>query len=314
MVNTADTVLHTAYRPRTFKGVLGQAATVKALVGVLERDGAHTFLLVGPSGVGKTTLARICANYLRCEPGDITEIDAATHTGIDAMREVPLTSRYQPLGKSETRVMIVDECQMLSKSAWTSILKATEEPPAHVYWFFCTTDSGKVPAAIKTRAQSFTLKLVSDPELKSLFDRVCREEKINLPGAVADLVIRQAKGSPRQMLVNLEKCRDATTKQEAAELLRAVLESDATIELCRYLAQGGSWGKGMAIMEKLRDENPEGVRIVVSNYFASAAMGAKSDDTAARFLHVLDAFCVPYATTDQLAPLLLSVGRVVLGE
>lgn len=307
-------VLHIAYRPGTFKEVIGQAAAIKSLVGVLNRDGAHTFLFCGPSGVGKTTLARIAARYLHCEDQDINEIDGATHTGIDAMREVQLTSQYQPLGKSETRVMLVDECHQLSKAAWTSMLKATEEPPAHVYWIFCTTEPTKVPAAIKTRAHTITLKLVPDKELGALYDKVCMAEGIDLHGDVGDLVIKEARGSPRQMLVNLEACRDAVTKREAAELLRTALETDATIELCRYLSNGGTWGKGMVIMEKLRGENPEGVRIVVSNYFATAAMGAKSDREALHFLSILDAFSVPYTTQDQLAPLLLSVGRAVLGE
>lgn len=311
----ADTVLHTNYRPRAFKEVIGQAAAIKSLVGVLQRDGSHTYLLIGPSGVGKTTLARICANYLRCEPNDRIEVDAATHTGVDAMRELQLSARYQPLGKSETRVYIVDECHMLSKSAWTSVLKATEEPPAHVYWFFCTTDAAKVPQAIKTRSHTVNLKAIPDKELGSLYDKVCAAENIDLPGDVGDLIIKEAKGSPRQMLVNLEACREVKTKKEAAELLRTVMESDATLALCRYLADGkGSWGKGVAILDKLRDENPEGVRIVVSNYFSAAAMGAKSDREALHFLSILDAFAFPYVNQDQLAPLLLSVGRVVLGE
>jgi DNA polymerase III gamma/tau subunit len=308
------TVLHIAHRPKTFKEVIGQAAAVKSLVGVLNRDGAHTFLFCGPSGVGKTTLARIAARYLHCEDQDINEVNGATHTGIDAMRELQLTSQYQPFGKSETRVMLIDECHQLSKAAWTSMLKATEEPPQHVYWFFCTTEPTKVPVAIKTRSHVITLKLVPDKELGVLYDKVCAAESIDLPGDIGDMVIREAKGSPRQMLVNLEACRDATSKKEAAELLRTALESDATIELCRYLANGGTWGKGIVILEKLKGENPEGVRIIVSNYFAAAAMGAKSDREALHFLSILDAFSTPYTTQDQLAPLLLSVGRVVLGE
>lgn len=305
--------LHVRYRPRKFLDVVGQAAVVKSLGKIIERDSSQCFLFSGPSGTGKTTLARICAVKLGCQPHDILEIDAASNTGVDDMRKVMDGLKYRPLGESDVKVLIVDECHMLSRNAWNSILKSTEEPPAHVYWFFCTTEASKIPPTIKTRATSYQLKPVPDKELGVLLDRVCEKEKIDVPGDVGDLIIREAGGSPRQLLVNLDICREAQTKKEAADLLKTALESDATIELARFMMAGGSWMKAMSIVGKLSEENPEGVRIVLVNYFGKALRDAKTDKAAAATLRILDAFAEPYNPSEKLSPLILSIGRALLG-
>lgn len=308
------TALHVRYRPKTLDEVVGQDVVVKALTKVIEQGDTQTFLFCGPSGCGKTTLARIVGHELGCQWKDLLEIDGATATGIDAMRVVQETLKYRPFGKSEVRMAIVDEAHMLSKSAWNSILKATEEPSPHVYWAFCTTEPGKVPPTIKTRAATFTLKSVPDKVLGKLFDEVCEAEKIELPGDIGDLIITEAKGSPRQMLVNLAVCRGITSIKEARTLLQSAQGSEVVLELCRFLAKGGSWQKAMSIVTKLEDENPEGVRIIIANYFGSVAKGARSDQSAAAALSILDCFSTSYNQSDGKAPLLLSIGRALLAE
>lgn len=313
-MSSLSEALHTKHRPRKFADVIGQDAVIKSLSGMLERDQSQAFLLIGPSGTGKTTLARIAALKLGCKASDMQEVDAASHTGVDAMRQVAQNLHFTPMGGSDTRVVIVDEAHMLSKSAWNSLLKVLEEPPAHVYWFLCTTEPGKVPRTVMTRCASFTLKLVPEKSLKDLLSRVCEKEGIKLVDGVDDLVVKEADGSPRQLLVNLAAVVTATDKREAAELLKAALESDATRELCQFLLNGGSWLRAMGIVNKLAEENPESVRIVVMNYMASVLKGAKSDKEAIHVLSVMDAFCHPYNSSERLAPLLLSVGRVLLGS
>lgn len=304
--------LHTKYRPRTFEEVVGQGATVKSLKGVLKRGDSQAFLFSGPSGCGKTTLARIAAEQVGCHPKDVLEIDAATYTGIDAMRQVQSTLQYRPFGKSEARAVIIDECHQLSKQAWQSLLKVIEEPPEHVSWFLCTTEAGRVPATIKTRCASFTLKLVKDDVITGLIEEVMEAEGFELAPEITKLVVKEAHGSPRQALVNLGKVQDCKDRKEVAEVLTSALESDATIELARFLINGGSWLKAMVIVGKLEEENPESVRIVISNYMSAAARGAKSEREALRFLTVLDAFSEPYNASERLAPLLLSIGRVLI--
>lgn len=306
--------LHRKYRPEYFEDVIGQDATIKSLKGAIKRKDVHSFLLSGPSGCGKTTLARIIAAEVGCNPRSLIEVDAATTSGVDAMRALQEPLQYRPFDGGEARGVIVDECHALSKAAWQALLKAIEEPQQYVYWFFCTTELGKVPGTIKTRCASYLLKSVPDALLSKLADRVCKHEKIKLAQGVHDILIRASNGSPRQMLVNLAQVRDAADRKEAAETLRTVIDSDGSLELARFLLKGGSWAKAMAIFEKVENENPEGVRIIVCNYMASVLKGATSDKQALRVLSILDNFSHEYNASEKSAPLLLSIGRSLFGE
>jgi DNA polymerase III gamma/tau subunit len=304
-------VLHKKYRPKTFAEVVGQAAVTSSLSKMIERHGSQAFLFSGPSGTGKTTLARIAASKLGCTPTNIIEIAAAKFTGVEDMRQLQDGLQYRPFGKSTQKAFILDECHRLSRQAWDSLLKVIEEPPDHVTWFLCTTEVNKVPNTIKTRCAAFTLKPVEGKYLGELLDRICDKEKLDLPDDVGDLIIKEAKGSPRQMLVNLALCRDTKTKKQAADILRTALQSDPTLELCRFLMAGGSWTKAAAILAKLEGENPEGVRILVVNYVAAALRNAKGEKEARFMLGILEFFSEPYNSSENMAPLLLSVGRVL---
>jgi DNA polymerase III subunit gamma/tau len=308
------TVLHKKYRPDRWEDVVGQRHIVASLQKIIKRQSSQAFLFIGPSGTGKTTLARIVAKEFGCLSKDILEIAAAVFTGVDSMRQVQESLQYKPFGKGEKRAIIVDEAARLSGAAWDSILKATEEPPPHVIWLFCTTEPQKVPAAIKTRCTTSSLKPVSDDELRDLLDYVCKEEGFKTADAVRGLIVKEANGSPRQALVFLEQCADITDRRVAADILRTALESDASLELCRLVVNGGSWSKAMGFLEKLDGENPEGTRILVVNYIAKVLQNAKSDKEVCHLLRVMEAFSTPYNASERNAPLLLSVGRVLFGE
>ena len=251
------------------------------------------------------------ARLLGCRAQDILEIDAATHTGIDSMRAVQEIIQYRPFGKSKFRAVIIDECHAVSKQAWMSMLKSIEEPPAHVAWFLCTTDPAKVPQTIKTRCSALALRLVPDPEMRKLCARVADAEGIKLLPEVRDAVIREAEGSPRQMLVNLALCRDAKSRKEASALLRAALESDAVVDLCKFLMQRGSWSAAAALLDKLVDEPPESVRIAVCNYLGGALRRARSDKDACALLALLEPFAEPFAAGSDRAMLAMAVGRAL---
>lgn len=305
--------LHVKYRPKKFEDVVGQNSIVKSIQSMIKKGSVHTFLFDGPSGCGKTTLARICAREVGCDPEYVLDIDAATNTGVENIRAVQEVLRYKPLGDGKVRVVILDECHMLSKSAWNSMLKVVEEPPEHIYWFFCTTELGKVPATIKTRCAKASLKALSFDDLKILLQRVLKKEKATMDKKILDVVIGEAYGSPRKALVNLESCLEATSVREASEILQSAVASDSTIELCRFLVKGGgSWGAAMKIVEKLKDVESESVRIVLCNYVAAVLKKVKSTRDAGRHLAILEAFEGPYHQSEKQAPLLLSLGRVLL--
>lgn len=304
------TALATKHRPLNFETVKGQDKAIKALKTVLDADTASTFLFSGPSGTGKTTLARITSAYLECDK-DLLEIDAASNSGVDKMREVMELMRYTPVGGNGGRAAIVDECHRLSGQAWDALLKATEEPKKGVFWFFCTTNLGKVPKTIMTRCAHIQLKPVSDDDLESVVLRVAKKEGIDVTDGVLQIICREAMGSPRQALANLALAANATTAKEASALLHSAVDSDAVRELCQFLLKGGSWPKVMSILSRLEDESFEGVRIVVTNYMGAVLKGAKSDREAMATLHIIEQFSNEYNQSEGIAPLLLSVGRSI---
>ena len=309
------TTFITKYRPRTFAEVVGQETVVRSLQGAVKRGSSKTFLFTGPSGTGKTTLARIVAKEVGCLPADLLEIDSATYTGIDDMRAVTASLLYKPLGEGSVKAIIIDEAQGLSKAAFQSLLKILEEPPAHVFWFLCTTDPTRIPVTIHTRCTRYDLKAVSTSTLALLLDDIAAKEKIfdGPQGAkVIDLCAQEANGSPRQALTNLALCEGASTFAEAKELLRSAIESEEAITLVRALVRGAGWDEVQRLLNGLAGVNPESVRHVVRAYVSKMVLGAKSEQAAGRGLEILDAFSEPFNSSDGLAPLLLACGRVLL--
>lgn len=297
--------LHTKYRPKTFKQFIGQGAITASLEKALDKGLSHCFLLVGPSGVGKTSLARAAALKLGCKRPD--EINAAKFTGVDDMRALTDTLQYRPFG-DEPKVIIVDEAHMISKAGWNSLLKDTEEPPDWCYWFLCTTDVGKVPATIKTRCTTYTLKLVDVETLYELILDICNKEKLNTNNKILRLCAEEAQGSPRQAIVNLEVCMEAKDLEEAKELLQSASESPQAIDLARALIKGAKWKDIQGLLRGMKDLNPESVRHVVRAYITAVALNNPNP----KIIEILDEFCTPFNSGDGISPLLVACAKVVL--
>lgn len=301
------------YRPQAWDEVVGHPAQVKALRNALTKSTNRSFLFTGPSGVGKTTLARLAAREVGCV--DLLEIDAATYTGIDEMREVAAGLQYQPLGKDAVKAVIIDEFHALSKAAVQSLLKIIEEPPPWVWWFLCTTEPARVLKTIETRCFRCDLKPVKVDVLYSWLADVADAEEIlqsKHGDTVIDLCTTEAQGSPRQALANLALCAAAGSLKEAQELLRSAQESTEAIELARALSAGHSWGDVQKILKGFQDINPESVRHLVRAYATKVAISVKDEAVCGRHIEILDAFSTPFNPADGISPLVLACGKVVL--
>jgi replication-associated recombination protein RarA len=300
-VNVTDS-LYNRYRPSRYTEVLGQHAAVRGLQAAIG-DGSHAFLLAGPAGTGKTSLARIAARELSAH---LLEVPAAFFTGVDDMRRLLDGMSYAPFGGLPNKAFLLDEAHRLSANAWDSLLKAVEEPPAHVYWLFCTTLPDKVPKTIQTRCSVIRLKPVASKVIEALLDKVCRNEGYHANGEVLRYVAAEALGSPRQALSMLPLVQDARDRQEAMAALRGAGDDDPPLQLCRFLLKGGSWRAAMAIVRDVEDA--ESCRLAICGYFTKVAL---SGDGSTRALAVLQAFDRPYSPHEGLAPLLLSLGELL---
>lgn len=303
------------YRPTDYEHVVGQAAAVKQLRNMLSKKLTQAIMLSGPSGTGKTTLARIAAKHnLQCGPADIHDFDAASNTGVDDVRRIQELMRFRPLGGSARRAVIIDEAHRLSGNAWDALLKVTEEPPAHLYWFLCTTNPAKVPATIKTRFSNVQLKAVTITDLEKLGDRVLTAEGIEMDDAVFMLAVNNANGSPRQLLNNLGAVAAAANRKEAAELLTGVGETvPEMIELARLLAKPGKpLIKDCMALVKAIEGNYEGARIVIFNYLSKVAEGG-NEKFAPLLGWRMRQFATPYRTGEDRALLICSVHDSLYG-
>ena len=219
--------LYTKYRPQTFEQVVGQKHVVETLKrAVVEGRTSHAYLFCGPRGTGKTTMARLLAKALMCEKGpgqlpdgtceqcrliaagehpDVAELDAASRTGVDNVREEILSRvNYAPtLGRC--KVYIIDEVHMLTPAAFNALLKTLEEPPEHVVFIMCTTDPQKILATILSRVQRFDFHSIGNDEMQAHLAYVCGEEGFTYDDAALELVVRHAHGGMRDALTSLEQ-------------------------------------------------------------------------------------------------------------
>lgn len=304
--------LHLKYRPKSFDGVLGHDTTVKSLQNVLEKGLCHSFLLSGPKGVGKTTLARLIAKTVKTAKQNILEINAAYFTGVDSMRSLTDQAAYYGLGESSTKTIILDEAHQLSKAAWQTLQKPVEEPPSSVYWVFCTTEPGKIPETISSRCVCYTLSPLLEEDIADLIGQVAQQEDLGLSEEVINLIARKSEGSPRRALTCLSACASCGTKQEALEILRTIEDEDGeVIAFCRALIKGEPWINLMKIIKSLKATNAESIRLVTLSYMSTVIMNSKSPKDCERALSVLECFSTYCNQSEGMAPILLSLGRLM---
>ena len=214
------------YRPQRFSDIIGQETVVRTLQNAIEQHRIHhAYLFSGVRGIGKTTVARILAKALNCVQGpaaepdnqcticreitegidlDVREIDAATYTGVDSIRELRDVTQFQP-ARDRFRIFIIDEAHMLSQGAWNALLKLIEEPPPHVIFMFATTEMQKVPATILSRVQKFILRKITLEELAGRLRDIAQSESIEADAAALEMIARRGEGSVRDALSILDQ-------------------------------------------------------------------------------------------------------------
>jgi DNA polymerase-3 subunit gamma/tau len=295
------------WRPKTLDKVLGQSHIVKGLAKIIGERKHSTFLLEGPSGTGKTTIARICASMLGATGFDIEEFDAASNSGVEEMRLLVERQHLSPM-MGGSRVFIIDECQRLSKNAWDALLKATESPPANNYWFFCTTEVSKVPKTIRTRCTEYKLKPVSPQAIADLLIEVRDVEAITVDDEAISRIAGSVEGSPRAALLRLQQA-DTLSEDELEALLSVDQGVPGGYDLAKLLSDKGFDAKEvMDLLTRMKDESPEAIRQVVRAYFTTFVLRAPTNRWA---LLVLNEFEKPAIEQNYITDIVMRVARII---
>ena len=271
-------VLARKWRPRTFESLVGQEHVVKALRNALDQKRLHhAYLFSGTRGVGKTTLARILAKCLNCETGissrpcgkcsacmeidagrfvDLIEVDAATNTKVDEMRQLLENSVYVPT-RGRFKVYVIDEVHMLSTSAFNAMLKTLEEPPEHIKFILATTDPQKIPVTVLSRCLQFNLKQMPSRAITAHLETILAEEKLPAEAGALRLLAECARGSMRDALSLLDQAiaySAANVTEQAVRSMLGTIDDSFLYSILEGLARGDS-AAVLAIAEDMRSRS-----------------------------------------------------------
>ena len=268
-------VLARKYRPQRFDDLIGQETVVKTLKNALaEGKIAHSYLFSGPRGIGKTSAARIVAKSLNCINGpsgdpcgecdncrsvtesssvDVLEIDGASNTGVDDVRELREAVKYAP-SSGRYKVYIIDEVHMLSTQAFNALLKTIEEPPPHVIFIFATTEPRKVPSTIQSRCQHHAFRRISKDNIKKQLLKITGKENIKISDNALEMLARAADGSMRDALTLLDQAYAFSDdiKTEELEILLGLPESEVIMNLSNTILTGDISGT-LSIIKELTE-------------------------------------------------------------
>ena len=324
-------VLARKYRPRSLEEVVGQEAIATTLRNAIRSDHvAHAYLFAGPRGVGKTSMARILAMGLNCKEGptaepcgkcpscirafagedvDVLEIDGASNTGVENVRELRNNAAYSP-SYSRYKIYIIDEVHMLSDAAFNALLKILEEPPAHVKFIFATTEPHKLPETIHSRCQRFDFRNISTADIVKRLEQISLAEGVKAEPAALGAIARRARGGMRDSQSLLDQLIAYDPEQVTMESLEVVLGrslDEQVFQMLDIIAERAP-GKALDLVDRLADEGENIVELLTQfqeqlrNLMVLLAAGSQEilRDLPADQTRKLDELSKRFALTDVL--------------
>jgi len=299
--------LYLKYRPTVLSEIKGNEETVVSLQNLIANKAKcpHVFMLHGPTGCGKTTIARIIANELGVSDIDYKEVDFADMRGIDTAREIIRQSQYVPM-MGGVRVWVLDEAHKMTTDAQNAFLKLFEDTPKHVYFIICTTDPQKIISTLRGRCVQYKVELLNDKQMKKLLYGVVKAEETSIDITVYAQIIESAKGHPRNALQILDQVLSVSEDKQLEQAKKYEEEVAESFALCQALMKNSGWTQIRTILVGLQKQDPESIRRHVLGYASGTLL--KSDNDKAGL--ILEEFVEPFYNSG-FSGLVLACLRVV---
>jgi DNA polymerase-3 subunit gamma/tau len=296
-------------RAADLDSIVGNEEAVESVKTLLKRKAKpRSWLIVGESGTGKTTLARIIANELGCAPDDFQETNASHFRGVENARTIVEESSYMPR-VGNVRVIFLDEAHLLTKEAQNTLLKPLEEPHSHVYWIIGTTNPEKLLTAVKRRCTDIRMETLTNAEVGKYMMKIISENQLLVSKDVVKEIAKNSLGSIGIALKTLDKV--SSVKGDAAQLKMVESETGdvSGFTIAKILLQGGGFKKCMAVIKDTKD-NPETIRRGVLGYLANVAIAKGDGDIAS----MMEPFLEPTYETGKAGIVFACFEATCVGE
>lgn len=267
--------IYNKFRPKTFKAFVGNTITVKNFKKTFLRENPpNSAIISGPFGLGKTTLVRIIKSKLQVDDHDYKEMNVASVSGIDNVREIEQDSKSKPMF-SNFKIYVLDECQRLSKDALGALLKVIEDCPPFCIFFFCTTEPEKIPKGIQSRCVRFELKPLSLDELGTLLLNISVSLNYNITPEIIKKIYEASDGSPRTAISILESILNIPEKDAEKFIVNFSDASPEARELFQKLLNSAPWSDVAGLLKTIK-EDPETIRRGCLGYMSAVLLNQKS--------------------------------------